>query len=94
MKQGEIIGGIVGTSISATGTALQTNEMLQTISLVITIIGAIISMIVIPLITWYKNAKKDGKITKDEVKEGIDTLQEGIEGVKTTLDDKKEGDKK
>ena len=93
MIQKEMIGGAVGTALSATGTALQTNELLQTISLIITILGAIISMIVLPLLTWYKNAKKDGKITKDEIKEGIDTLQEGIEGVKDSLDDKKKGDK-
>ena len=93
MIQREMIGGAVGTALSATGTALQTNELLQTISLIITILGAIISMIVLPLLTWYKNAKKDGKITKDEIKEGIDTLQEGIEGVKDSLDDKKKGDK-
>lgn len=94
MVQKELIGGAFGTALSATGTALQTNELLQTISLIITILGAIISMIVLPLLTWYKNAKKDGKITKDEIKEGIDTLQEGIEGVKDSLDDKKKGDKK
>ena len=88
----ELIGGASGTLLSATGTALQTNEVLQTISLIITIIGAIISMIIIPVITWYKNAKKDGKITKDEVKEGLDTLEEGVKGVKETLDDKKKGD--
>ena len=93
MVQREMIGGAIGTTLSATGTALQTNELLQTISLIITILGAIISMIVLPLLTWYKNAKKDGKITKDEIKEGIDTLQEGIEGVKDSLDDKKKGDK-
>lgn len=93
MVQKELIGGAFGTALSATGTALQTNELLQTISLIITILGAIISMIVLPLLTWYKNAKKDGKITKDEIKEGIDTLQEGIEGVKDSLDDKKKGDK-
>ena len=92
MVQREMIGGAIGTTLSATGTALQTNELLQTISLIITILGAIISMIVLPLLTWYKNAKKDGKITKDEIKEGIDTLQEGIEGVKDSLDDKKKGD--
>ena len=92
MVQKEMIGGAFGTALSATGTALQTNELLQTISLIITILGAIISMIVLPLLTWYKNAKKDGKITKDEIKEGIDTLQEGIEGVKDSLDDKKKGD--
>ena len=89
----ELIGGATGTILSATGTALQPNEVLQTISLVITIVGAIISMIIIPLLTWWKNAKKDGKIDKEEIKEGIDTLQEGIEGVKETLDDKKKGDK-
>ena len=93
MVQKELIGGAVGTALSATGTAIQPNEVLQTISLIITILGAIISMIVLPLLTWYKNAKKDGKITKEEIKEGIDKLQEGIEGVKDTLDDKKEGDK-
>ena len=89
----ELIGGAVGTLLSATGTALQTQEVLQIISLCITILGAIISMIILPLLTWYKNAKKDGKITEDEIKEGAETLKEGIEGVKQTLDDKKKGDK-
>ena len=89
----ELIGGAVGTLLSATGTALQTQEVLQIISLCITILGAIISMIILPLLTWYKNAKKDGKITEDAIKEGAETLKEGIEGVKQTLDDKKKGDK-
>lgn len=91
--QKELIGGAIGTSLSAVGTAMQPQEILQIISLVITIIGATISMIVFPLITWHKNAKKDGQITKDEVKEGLETLEEGIKGVKDTLDDKKKGDK-
>lgn len=89
----ELLAGTGATILSTTGTALQTEEVLRIVSLIITILGAIISMIVLPLLTWYKNAKRDGKITKDEIKEGIDTLQEGIEGVKETLDDKK-GDKK
>ena len=88
----ELLAGAGATILSATGTALQTEEVLRIVSLSITILGAIISMIVLPLLTWYKNAKRDGKITQDEIKEGIDTLQEGIEGVKETLDDKK-GDK-
>lgn len=89
----ELLAGTGATILSATGTALQTEEVLRIVSLIITILGAIISMIVLPLLTWYKNAKRDGKITKDEIKEGIDTLQEGIEGVKDALDEKK-GDKK
>ena len=89
MKSNEIIGGIVGTSISATGTALQTNEMLQTISLVITIIGALITYIVMPLLLWYKKSKKDGKITKEEIKEGIDIIYTGAEEIKKKKEEEK-----
>ena len=88
-----LIGGSVGTSVSATGTAIQPNEVLQTISLIITIIGGLIT-ISFALIGWYQKAKKDGKIDKDEVKEAIDIIQEGTENIKNALDDKKKGDKK
>ena len=97
MKQNvfQLVGGLFGTSMSAVGTALQTSEVMQIISLAITIIGGIISMIVIPLLNWYREAKKDGKVTVDEIGEGVNTLQEGLNGVKNIVDenkDKKEGD--
>lgn len=88
----ELIGGGIGTLLSATGTAIQPNEVLQTISLIITIIGGLIT-IIFAVITWYKNAKKDGKIDKEEVKELIDIVQDGTENIKDALDDKKKGDK-
>lgn len=88
----ELIGGGIGTLLSATGTAIQPNEVLQTISLVITIIGGLIT-ITFAIITWYKNAKKDGKIDKEEVKELIDIVQDGTENIKESLGDKKKGDK-
>ena len=90
----EMIAGGVGSVLGVVGTATQTNEILQTISLVITIIGAIISMIVVPLISWYQKAKKDGKITNDEIKDGIDTLVDGVKEVQHKLEDKNEEDKK
>ena len=89
----EIIGGSIGTIMSATGTAIQPNEVLQTISLIITIIGGLIT-ITFALIGWYQKAKADGKIDKDEIKEAIDIIQEGGENIKDALDDKKKGDKK
>ena len=94
MKQEVIglIGGTIGTSVSATGTAIQPNEILQTISLIITILGGIIT-IVFALIGWWQRAKKDGKIDKEEVKELIDIVQDGTENIKESLDDKKKGDK-
>lgn len=80
----------VGTAMSATGTLMQTNELLQTISLIITIIGGIISFIVIPLVNWYRKSKADGKIDADEIKEGIDIVKDGVE----ELVDKTKGDNK
>ena len=88
----EVVGSGVGTLLSATGTALQTNEVLSTIQLIITIIGGLIT-IAMALLNWWKNAKKDGKIDKDEVKDAIDIIQEGGENIKQALDDKNKGDK-
>ena len=86
----EIIGGTIGTALSVIGTGLQTNEILKTISLVITIIGGLITFIIVPLVNWYKNAKKDGKIDADEIKEGVNIIVDGSEKVKDEID-KKEG---
>lgn len=82
----ELITGAVGTCVSAIGTVTQTNDILQTVSIVITIIGAVISMIIVPVLSWYLKAKSDGKITTDEAKEGLDTLKEGVNKVKEIKD--------
>lgn len=91
----QLISGSVGTALSAVGTALQTEQTLRIIALIITILGAILTYIVMPLLSWYKKAKKDGKIDADEMKEGIDILTNGAEDVKDVVDqvneDKKEG---
>lgn len=90
-KLSEITGCAVGTSASAVGTAIQPNQILQTISLVITIIGGLIT-IISALYVWFNKAKKDGKIDKEEIEEGAKILQDGIEDIKDALDDKKKGD--
>ena len=82
----ELIAGGVGTSLGVIGTATQTNEILQTISLIVTIIGAIISMIVGPLISWWQKAKKDGKITEEEIQEGIGIISDGLDSLKDKKD--------
>lgn len=85
MKNELIVGGI-GTALSAVGTATQTQEILQIVSLIITILGGVISFIVLPILNWYQKAKKDGKITVDEIKEGVETLQDGIEKTKEEIE--------
>lgn len=88
--QEELIIGTAGTITSAVGTATQTNDVLRTISLVITILGAIITYIGIPLYNWWKKAKEDKKITKDELEEGIKIVKDGSEKVKDAVDKTKE----
>ena len=92
MNTKELVGGVIGSTLSAIGTATQTQEILQIVSLIITILGGIISFIVIPILNWYRKAKEDGKITIDEIKEGTETLEDGIDKLHKEIKEK-EGDK-
>ena len=85
----ETLGGVGGIMISALGTGIQTNELLQTISLILTIIGTIIT-IVMALLNWWNRSKKDGKIDKEEAKEGLDIVMGGVEQIQEALDKDKE----
>lgn len=90
----ELIGGSIGTALGIIGTATQVNDVLKTISLVITIIGAIITYIVVPLIAWYKKAKQDGKIDADEIKEGIKIVSDGSQSIKDKVEEVKKLDQR
>ena len=59
--------------LGAVFTAIQTDITLQIISLVLTIVATVFS-IAFTIYKWYKSAKADGKITKDEIDELIDEL--------------------
>lgn len=89
-----IIYGSIGTVLSAIGTGLQTNEVLETISLVITIIGGVITFIITPLINWYNKSKADdGKIDTDEAQEAIKIIVNGSEKIKEQVDNNEKGTK-
>lgn len=84
----EFVGGIVGTILSSTGAISNLNEVLSVISYVLTILGGIITLIVIPLVTWYKKSKEDGKITKEEIDEGVKIIKDGVDELKDKGDKK------
>ena len=89
-----LICGSIGTALSAIGTTLQTNEVLETISLVITIIGGVITFIITPLINWYNKSKtNDNKIDIDEVQEAIEIISRGSEKIKEQVDNNEKGKK-
>ena len=84
---------IIGATLGAVGTATQTNETLETISLIVTIIGAILSFIVCPLLSWFNRAKKDGHIDSEEIEELTKDISKGINEIGDALDEHKKGDK-
>lgn len=86
----KLILGSIGTALSAIGTGLQPNDVLETISLIITIIGGIITFIIMPLLNWYNKSKaNDSKIDTDEVKEAIEIITRGSEKIKDQINNEK-----
>ena len=86
MKPNEIISYIFNGATYVVALS-QTNEVFQIIELVFAILTSII-LLLYRLWKWYNEAKKDGKITRDELKDGIDIIIDGV------YDIKKKGDKK
>lgn len=87
------ISATIGATLGAVGTATQTNETLETISLIVTIIGAILSFIVCPLLSWFNRAKKDGHIDSEEIEQLTKDISKGLNEIGDALDDRKKGDK-
>ena len=74
--------GILGTSISALGAGLSVTELQAIISMIVTVLGFIISVLVpliIKIVNKVKNAKADGVITKEEVEDITSTAKEIVE---------------
>ena len=82
--------GLVGTAVSAAGTGLAISEVQAVISIVITVLGFIISVVVpfiLKIVKKIKDAKSDGHITEEEAKDIMNTV---IEDGKDVLDEAKE----
>lgn len=94
--------GVVGTAVSAAGTGLAINEIQAIVSIIITIAGFIISVLIpliMKLIHKIKVAREDGKLSKEEVDGIASTVKEIVNESSKVIGevlDKKEskGDKK
>ena len=80
-----------GNALTYVLSAIQQNEVFQIIEFVLAILTSII-LIAYRLWVWYKKAKADGKITKEEIEEGLEILGEGIEDLKEKTDELKKGE--
>ena len=92
--------GVVGTAVSAAGTGLAINEIQAIVSIIITIAGFIISVLIpliMKLIHKIKVAREDGKVTKEEVDDIASTVKEIVDESSKVIgevsDKKSEGDK-
>lgn len=70
---------------------MQADELLYYIQLVISILCGVFTLITM-LTNWYHKAKKDGKITREEINEGLDIAHDEITNI--VEDIKKKGEEK
>ena len=99
MQDDNLYIGLVGTAISATGASLSVTDLQAIISIIVTIAGFVISVLIplgIKLVNKIKQARADGKVDKEEMKDIISTGQEILEETKKVIDkidNKNAGDK-
>ena len=81
--------GVVGTAVSATGAGLSVTEIQAIVSIVVTVLGFIISVLIplgIKLFQKIKKAREDGKIDKEELDDIIETGKEIVDKTKETIE--------
>lgn len=80
-------------SVAVINTVTQTEKVFQIISLVLTCLSIAFS-IAFTLYKWFKEAKKDGKIDKEEIDEAIDVVTKGVKEINNEIDkyNKEKGD--
>ena len=90
---------MLGNVLSVIGVAL-TPQQLENVehitAIICMIVGLLITIIcsiIIPLIKWWKKAKADGKITEDEIQEGVQIIQDGLNNLKDKSKEDKEENK-
>ena len=72
---------IGGNALTYVLSVTQANEILQIVSFVFSIITSCL-IVGLKLWGWWKEAKKDGKITKEEIDEAIDIVDDFKKGQK------------
>ena len=79
--------GWIGSGINAILAGIQVDEVLRYINISLAIVTTIVTL-AYTLYKWYKRAKADGKITADEIREGIGYVKDGVDEIKQIADNK------
>ena len=94
----ELTCGVSGTILSAVGAGMSVTELQAIISIIVTVAGFVISVLIpliVKLVKKIKKAREDGKIDKDEMKDIISTGKEIVDETGSLIEKiKEESDKK
>ena len=99
MQEDNLHIGVAGTLVSAAGASLSVTDLQAIISIIVTVAGFVISVLIpllLKLAAKIKQAKEDGKVDKEEMKDILSTGQEILEETKKVIDkvdNKNAGDK-
>lgn len=88
MFDDKTICGVVGTVISATGASLSVNEIQAIVSIVVTVLGFLLGVVlpwILKIVAKIKKAKEDGKVTAEELEDIADTAKEAADDIKENL---------
>lgn len=94
-----IMYGAAGTIVSAVGAGMSVTELQAIVSIIVTVAGFVISVLIpliIKLVKKIKAAKADGKITKEEVDDITSTVKEIVDESSKVIEEvsQKEKEKK
>lgn len=79
---------IIGNGLQYAISLAQVEDALRIAGIVLSVIISVL-IIIDKVITWWKNAKADGKITEDEIKEGVEIIKDGTQEIKNHIEGKK-----
>ena len=76
---------IIGNGLQYAISLAQVEDALRIAGIVLSVIISVL-IIIDKIITWWKNAKADGKITEDEIKEGVEIIKDGTQEIKDHIE--------
>ena len=78
----KLFGALVGNVVATVGWLQDMENIVSIICCIAGLVITVITCVIVPVWKKILDAKKDGKITPDELGEIADTLQEGIDKIK------------
>ena len=85
-----ITGSLVGNVVSFFAVAMSMQDYESIVTIICAVLGLLITIvcsIVIPIVKWWRNAKKDGKIDNEELDELSDILSKGNDDINKNKED-------